>query len=444
MAFLISKPYTLLERLDELISVPWLQKLTMDLENLDQHEQARRVIELLAALSYRSRDLDQYLHDIACGVSRLLQSDWSIVTVCQGATGQVVASSLVLNEGDNGFSMHGTLVGEVTQTGRSLIIEDARLDLKPCKPPEAYLGYMGVPLRTVQGEISGTICSFFRQPRQFSEDAIRTAELFAERAATAIDNYRLYQQQQQFNELLEQEVAHRTEELRVAQARLVERERLAAIGEFATMIVHEVRNPLTTIMMGLQYAKRQLSDALADDRLSLSLSEVDRLQQLLNEILLYAKPQLLQLATINISEFLRELLEQIHELPEVSDRLIELKIVSLEVEVLGDVNKLKQVFINLFRNACEAIAPGDTVTCELIQGTNPTQICIRIHNGGEPIPAKILPRLTEPFCSTKPSGTGLGLAIVKRIVMAHGGELSIQSEALAGTTVNVQLPIANL
>lgn len=416
----------------------------MDLQDFHHHEQNQRVLECLTALSYRSGDLGHYLQDIAGGVSRLLQSDWSIVTVRQGETGQVVASSLGLNEGDNGFSVHGTLVGEVIQTGRSRIIEDARLDLSPCKPPEEYLGYMGIPLRTVQGEISGTICSFFRQPRQFSEAELRTAELFAERAATAIDNYRLYQQQQRFNELLEQEVSNRTEELRVAQTRLVERERLAAIGEFAAMIVHEVRNPLTTIMMGLKYAKKQLPDALAGDRLALSLSETDRLQQLLNEILLYAKPQLLQLSTINIGEFLREIFEQIRELPEASDRWIEFRNTSLDVEILGDVNKLKQVFINLFRNACEAISSDDTVICELIQSTNPSQICVRIHNGGDPIPPDILPRLTEPFCSTKPSGTGLGLAIVKRIVMAHGGELSIQSDSLAGTTVSVQLPIANL
>lgn len=394
-------------------------------------------------MSYRSGDLGRYLHEIACGVSRLIQSDWSIVTVCQGETGQVVASSLGLGAGDNGFLVHGTLMSEISETGRSLIIEDIRHDLRPCKPPDAYLGYMGVPLRTVQGEVSGTICSFFREPRQFTEAEIRTVELFAERAATAIDNYRLYQQQQKFNELLEQEVVNRTEELRVSQARLVERERLAAIGEFAAMIVHEVRNPLTTMVMGLQYAQKQLPSASAHDRLILSLDEAERLQQLLNELLLYAKPQVLQLAKVNLGEFLQALVAQMRALPEAIDRSIDLRQIALEVEILGDVNKLKQVFMNLFRNACEAIAPGDTVTCELINGTNPAQVCICIHNGGDPIPPEMLPRLTEPFCSTKASGTGLGLAIVKRIVTAHGGELSIQSDALTGTTVSVQLPVAD-
>ena len=420
----------------------------MDFQHIDQPEHDRRVLAFLAALSYRSGDIGQYLDDIACGVSHLLQSDWSIVTVCQGETGQVVANSLGLKEGDNSFSVHGTLVSAISQTGRSLIIEDIRQETRLCRPSEEYLGYLGVPLRTVQGGVSGTICSFFRQPRQFTEAEVRTAELFAERAATAIDNYRLYQQQQKFNELLEQQVASRTEELRIAQAKLVERERLAAIGEFAAMIVHEVRNPLTTIMLGLRHAMKKLAATSSHDRLSLSLSEADRLEQLLNEILLYAKPQILHLSRINLDHFLRELLKQMGEMPEATGRPIELTHSTPGIEILGDANKLKQVLINLFRNAWEAIAPGDIVRCEMgvcdIEGeANADHVFICIHNGGAPIPPDILPRLTEPFCSTKPLGTGLGLAIVKRIVMAHGGELIIQSNAVAGTTVRVQIPLAS-
>ncbi|BAS59413.1 GAF sensor signal transduction histidine kinase [Leptolyngbya boryana NIES-2135] len=99
----------------------------------------------------------------------------------------------------------------------------------------------------------GTICSFSQQHHQYSQDLIASVELFAERAATAIDNYRLYQQQQQFNELLEAEMIKRTIELRAAQAKLIEQERLAAIGEFAAMIVHEICNPLTTVQLGLNH-----------------------------------------------------------------------------------------------------------------------------------------------------------------------------------------------
>lgn len=353
-----------------------------------------------------------------------------------------MASSLESNE-DHGFSVHGTLAGEMVGTGRPLIIEDIQLEARLCRPPEGYRSYLGIPLRTVHGEVSGTICSFFHKPRQFSESTIHTVELFAERAATAIDNYCLYQQQQKFNALLEQEVVNRTEELQLAQAKLVERERLAAIGEFAAMIVHEVRNPLTTITLGLQYAKTQLVEATAHERLSLSISEVERLQQLLSEILLYAKPQLLTLSRIDINHFLNTLLIQIRDLPVASNRRIELRNVCRKVNIMGDLNKMKQLFLNLFRNACEAIEPGSQVTCELTNHSNYKHIFIKIHNGGEPIPPEFLSRLTEPFCSTKPSGTGLGLAIAKRIVTAHGGNLLIQSGAEFGTVVTVQLPLTD-
>lgn len=404
-------------------------------------EREHRVLKCLAALSYRAGELGDYLKEIARGVSRLLQSDWSIVTICQDGTGQVVASSFDRSEGDCGFSMHGTLAGEIVETGRSLVIEDIRTDQRQSKLPGEYLCYMGVPLRTAHDEVIGTICSFMRQPRHFTEDEVRTVELFAERAATAIDNYRLYQQQQKFNEILEQEVTARTQELQAAQAKLVERERLAAIGQFAAMIVHEVRNPLTTIELGLKYAQTVLSSTVAQERLALSLSESYRLKCLLNEILLYAKPQITCLSRLNLNHFLEELLTQIREMPEAVERRIELTHNLLDIEVLADVDKLKQVFINLFRNALEAVAPGDTVTYSIVPGANPNQVCVEIYNGGDPIPPEILPRLTEPFCSTKPSGTGLGLAIVKRILMAHDADLTILSTP-AGTTVSIQLAIA--
>lgn len=413
----------------------------MDLSQRPPYEQDHQVLEFLAAISYRSGDLGQYLQEIACGVSRLLQSDWSIVTICQGEVGQVVASSLDFDGANTGFSVHGSLAGEITTSGRSLIIEDTQQEPQLCQPADVYRSYLGVPLRTAEGAVSGTICSFFHQPRQFTESALRAVELFAERAATAIDNYRLYQQQQKFNAVLEQEVLNRTQELRIAQAKLVERERLAAIGEFAAMIVHEVRNPLTTIMMGLEYARSQLAGTGKEDRLQLSLDESDRLQQLLNEILLYAKPQILKLTTVNMSHFLPEFLNQVQTLPEANQRLIILQNKTSDAQIMGDLNKLKQVFFNLLRNACEAIAPGEQITCEIACNPPQTHLSIQIQNGGDPIPPDILPKLMQPFCSTKSSGTGLGLAIVKRIVTAHGGTIHIQSEAPIGTTVTVQLPL---
>jgi signal transduction histidine kinase len=111
-------------------------------------------------------------------------------------------------------------------------------------------------------------------------------------------------------------------------------------------------------------------------------------------------------------------------------------------KILADKDKLKQVFINIVRNACEAIASGDVVRWSVEIGTVLDQVFISVHNSGDSIPPEVLSKLTEPFYSTKPCGTGLGLAIVKRIVNAHGGELFIQSDQLTGTMVSIQLPVA--
>ncbi len=401
--------------------------------------QEQRILETLSTLSYRAGELKSYLKEITLGVSRLIQIDWSVVTLCQNGFEQVMASSFDFEGMDNLFPLHGTVTNLVVNTGQTFTVEDVRQSPEAGDVPEGYLCYLGVPLRTAQGEIIGTICSFNHQPRQFTDQEVRTAELFAERAATAIDNYNLYQLQLQFNERLEQEVTLRTQELQAAQIKLVEQERLAALGEFAAMIVHEIRNPLTTMTMGLNYAKKNLPGELAQERLTLSLGEAERLERLLREILMYAKPQSLKLEEIEINTLIQELLISLREMPEAQNRQINLTPSSLPVKIMGDRDKLQQVFINVIRNACEAISVEEAVHCK-IEGLQSDRICICVHNGGEPIPSEVLSNLTKPFYSTKPQGTGLGLAIVKRIITAHNGKLSIQSDE-SGTVVSIKLPV---
>jgi signal transduction histidine kinase len=124
---------------------------------------------------------------------------------------------------------------------------------------------------------------------------------------------------------------------------------------------------------------------------------------------------------------------------EAIDRQIDYDCVCSEIKVMADIDKLKQVFLNLFRNACEAIEPGETASCQILPQPDSDRVCIQIHNGGNPIPAAALHFLTTPFYTTKPTGTGLGLAISQRILLAHGGELVIKSSD-SGTIVHVLLP----
>jgi len=416
-----------------------------DWQNLQPAEQWQAgqwqiALDSLTTLSYRSHDLSSYLHEITCSVSRLLKSDWTIVTVHEGATGRVIASNLDMNDTETGFSVHASVSEVVVQSGQPLLIEDVQQRPEEAERMTGYVCYLGVPLRTLLGEVIGTICSFSMQPQHYDGQIITTVELFAERAAIAIDNYRLYQQQQRFNDLLEAEVTKRTMELSLAQAKLIEHERLAAIGEFAAMIVHEIRNPLTTVQMGLDYLNKLELSQPAQARLSLATDEAKRLANLLQEILFYSKPQILKLSEIEIDTFIQDLLIPLQSMPEAQGRSIEYSPFHSSVQVLGDRDKLKQVFINLIRNACEAVSPGETIRWSVTDSSK-EQICISVQNGGTAIPVDVLPRLTQPFYSTKAEGTGLGLAIVKRIVEVHGGELLIESSEREGTIFNVRLPL---
>ena len=203
--------------------------------------------------------------------------------------------------------------------------------------------------------------------------------------------------------------------------------------------MHEIRNPLTTVLMGLKAFQRLELPPRFQEYLSLSLEEGDRLQRLLNQILLYAKPQTLQQEELRLTQWITETLSTLQGTPIAANKPLIFQLPSAEFRVFADKDKLKQVLINLITNACEAVSDNSSVSLN-VKRANHNQICIQIHNDGDPIPETVLPQLTKPFVTTKSNGNGLGLAIVKRIVEAHGGHLQIESSATMGTNVSVLLP----
>lgn len=450
---------------------------------LDRQQRERHILASLSILSYRQGNLKLYLQTIAEEVSELFNLDWSVVTLCRSNEERILASSMDIGEAANqAYSLHGSLTGEVVNSGVPLLVEDTtRTDRG--RAPEGYCAYLGVPLKTPEKEVIGTICSFHRTPRHFDPEEVQFIELFAERAASIITNYQLYEQLQQMDQELEVEVIQRTQALRATQVKLLDANRdleqrveqrtaelqrmnqqlrvemgerlkaedqrqqaeqekiaaltsLAEVGELASMIVHEIRNPLTTVWMGLKAFERLSLSDHSQRQLQLALTEAARLQDLLQEILNYAKPQGSQCIALELTSWLTEVITDLSGLPQC--RGLVYQPLKPPLKVLVDPDKLKQVVINLVNNACEASPPGQSVRCWL-EATD-TEAYIHVHNGGAPIPANLLPQLTRPFFSTKVNGTGLGLAIVKRIVDAYGGRLTIQSTEAAGTTITASFP----
>jgi signal transduction histidine kinase len=272
--------------------------------------------------------------------------------------------------------------------------------------------YAGIPLLTSTGELLGHLAVLDDKSMESKERDRAILEIFAARAGAEMERLQI-----------EKALA-----------------RLAEIGELAATIVHEVRNPLTTIMMGLNaFKKLELTDRF-QEYLNLSLDEADRLERLLSQILLYSRPQTLDKSQIELNSFIAETLDILQTIPVATGKYLNFSANITPVNILADRDKLKQVLINLVTNACEAVSTGEAISISIYKSED-RRICISIHNGGTPIPADILPQLTQPFFTTKASGTGLGLAIVKRIVEAHDGEFGIESGEGVGSIVTVQLPL---
>ncbi|HET7578350.1 MAG TPA: PAS domain S-box protein [Bacillales bacterium] len=224
-----------------------------------------------------------------------------------------------------------------------------------------------------------------------------------------------------------------------AEEMLRKAEKLNVVGELAAGIAHEIRNPLTSLKGFVQLLRPSLTEKKAYT--DVMLSELERIEQIVTELLLLAKPQAVKFEEKN----LQELLEHVRT-------LLNTKAIMSNIEILLDYrcdttkiyceeNQLKQVLINLLKNAIEAMPSGGKIQMEA-GNTGEECVFIRVTDQGCGIPEESLPKLGEPFYTTKEQGTGLGLMISSKIIREHGGRMEFKSRENEGTTVEIYLPIS--
>jgi two-component system nitrogen regulation sensor histidine kinase GlnL len=239
-----------------------------------------------------------------------------------------------------------------------------------------------------------------------------------------------------------------------AALREVERERagVAALGQIASGIAHEVRNPLGGIRGAAELlAKRAASDrdrAAAD----LIVREVDRIAALLDDFLVFGRAGEIKLQPVNLHRVLDDVLDLLAVDPLGSRARVERVFDPSIPELLADGDRLVQIFLNLGRNALEAIGERDgvlTITTRLRLdhridtggGERVPSVAVDFEDTGPGIPEAVRERLATPFFTTKARGTGLGLALARHFVTQHGGTLQIESSPQRGTRVRVSLPL---
>ena len=267
--------------------------------------------------------------------------------------------------------------------------------------------------------------------RPISRDNLHLLQLFANQAGMAMENSMLY------NRI---EDAHSN--LRDARERLVHGQRLAAIGEMAANIAHELKNPLITIGgFASRLLKRLPEQSREHHYADTIVNEVSRLEKMLADILAFSRKPTICYSACDLEEIIHDCIGSCSTTLEDQHVILDLRIPGGHWPLVGDSHQLKQVFLNLILNSCEAMPNGGTLAIT-VERTEEHQkyALVRVADTGGGIPTDILPQIFTPFFTTKRHGTGLGLAIVNRILLNHNGRIEA-SNTDSGALFTVTLPL---
>ena len=248
---------------------------------------------------------------------------------------------------------------------------------------------------------------------------------------------RMQNKLREYSSHLKYMVELRTAQLKDANERLVKSERLATIGELAGMVGHDLRNPLAGIKNATYFLKKKgtaISEDSYQDMLGVIERAIDHSDKIVNELLDYAREIHLELQDCSLRELLSDVLTRLN----IPKKVKIISNISEKLVVRVDVDKLGRVFMNLVKNAADAMPNGGSLTVESkLVGDN---FELSFADTGVGISEEILPKLFLPLITTKAQGMGFGLAICKRIVEAHRGTIRVETVKGKGTTFVITLP----
>ncbi len=227
------------------------------------------------------------------------------------------------------------------------------------------------------------------------------------------------------------------DELMQTQQQLVQSEKMAAIGELVAGVVHEMRNPLSSVKLNFQIIGRSLDNATAlREHYSIGLAQISQLEKMLSSLLDYSKPISLEKIPFRLETVVSESLLQLQ--PITGGREIAVTTEGTVPDVTGDSEQIRQVLVNVIKNGIESAGPTGKVEVTIKAGAEDSDgPLIEVLDNGPGIPRQDIKRIFQPFFTAKKGGTGLGLTIVKKIMEAHGFRISIASEEGAGTVVSL-------
>ncbi len=346
----------------------------------------------------------------------LIEGDYLVIEAAHGFEVEVINHRYVLAE--------DALFQEMLAQKSYILIGDTQADPRYQFRPgsEKIRGWIGAPLLVAQ-QIIGYLAVDRYLPQTFSEADAKLVQAFAHQVAQTIYNARLFA------------------ELKETQAQLIQRERLAALGQMAATVAHELRNPLMAIHMGVEYLLQDVSETDPRRRgAALMQANMDRINHIIEDILHVARapqpiltPGLLQtVIETEVSRWELLLIDkkvscQLHLAPDLPPMLL-------------DPDQMARVFSNLIGNTIDVLPSGGEISISL--RLMDRHLVVTFADNGPGISPENLARIFEPFFTTKSRGTGLGLYIIKQIIEYHRGHIAVWSQVGAGTKFTITLPVS--
>jgi PAS domain S-box-containing protein len=450
LAFLHSAPIRVADDAADVIDM-FMAQASVAVRNAQLYREAQRRRDVAETLARVARELtgtlevERIAELVTHGLVELLGTRAAAVYRYDGETGGLrqlatygVGADVVRGlDFRAGEGVPGWAIAERKIVATPDVLREPRVNLSPELRERVVRNdigaVVGVPLLT-RDSIVGALALGDRRGREFSADELQALQAFADQTALALENARLYATAQES-----------LARLRETQAQLVQAAKMSALGQLVSGVAHELNNPLSVIIgYGQLLLARDVPDTLKRP-LELMVSQGDRMAKIVRNLLYFARQRPPERAAVDV----RQVMEQTLAL-----RLNHLTLSGIVVErdfsealpvINGDAQQLEQVFLNLLLNAEQAIhetkASGRIVLRARLRPDG-RAIFAQVTDDGPGIPAEALPRVFEPFYTTKTvgMGTGLGLSVSYGIVQEHGGRLTVESRP-GQTTFTLELPL---
>ena len=237
-------------------------------------------------------------------------------------------------------------------------------------------------------------------------------------------------------------LVHDATAIRELEKEVTKSRHLTSVGSLAAGVAHEIRNPLSSIKGFAVYLKEKLSGNVDDKKTAdIIIEEVERLNRVISQLIEFARPLELKKEKTRFSDLIRHTVKLIEAQAQKNKITIDMDIDTDAPLTEVDSDKIKQVLLNIFLNSLAAMEKGGRLTVMLLPGRG--YLSVIISDTGVGIEKNNLPRIYDPYFTSKPAGTGLGLAVVQKIMEAHGGHINVESTAGQGTKIFLKFPLSD-